>query len=135
MGLVPTATLTLYFGGLLTVMGIGALSHGESIGGFFLAWVFSGVFGLLALGSGIRRFGAADFSLKRWEVFGIIFGFLACVPFPFWIRPHEGAELNIALFYLPITASAITGVVLLMSAATKHRNEDKAEQGTRSNPC
>jgi hypothetical protein len=113
LGIIPTALLTIYFGGLLTLMGIGALSEGERMGAFFLAWVFAGVFGLVALGRGAARFDAADFRLKRWESAGLICGFLACLPLPFFIYPLGVVHLTTLWIYLPITSSAIAGIVVI----------------------
>jgi hypothetical protein len=116
IGVVPTGLLTLYLGLLGVGMGIGAIAEGELIGAFFIIWVASGVFGLVALASSAARFGADGFRVRRWEASGIACGLLACLPFPYFIYPRGVVSLSTLWVYGPVVLSAICGIVVSVSS-------------------
>jgi hypothetical protein len=113
LGVIPTGILALGYGTLGFVTGIVSLAFGDLEGVVFISWALAGVFGLVSLASGIKRFGYPDFVLRRWEAVGIVCGLGASIPFLYY------TWIDALWIRVPVITSAACGLIVAFKGAIK----------------
>jgi hypothetical protein len=102
-------------------MGFEALREGEVMGALFVIWPGAGVLGLIALVSASTRFGAQNFRLKPQEVFGVICGLLASIPFIFLMLRGGVFQARTLWIIVPMALSILSAILIVASSALNRR--------------